>query len=197
MKLRAFGLLLATSSILFADDTGRIAMGLDVMVGGRYDDLRMCVASPAGVKGGPIADVQLTTRYWINDNTAVGLKFPVMRPILFGLAFKMLQFEPEFTFQYRSTPEKDRTFVIEPSLGLSLHYGPDYNTPKDAESPDRFFAAGPLVAALVGVGWKSDANLNRVVGIKPFYIPLFSKERETGTVLGATVEGHWDFWAGK
>jgi hypothetical protein len=33
---------------------------------------------------------------------AVGLNLPVMRPILFAAAFEMLQFEPEFTFQYRS-----------------------------------------------------------------------------------------------
>ncbi len=33
------------------------------MGGGRYDDLRMCVGSPAGVKGGPIADIMFVTRY--------------------------------------------------------------------------------------------------------------------------------------
>ena len=33
--------------------------GIMFMGGGRYDDLRMCVGSAAGVKGGPIADIML------------------------------------------------------------------------------------------------------------------------------------------
>ena len=44
---------------LTADNHDNSNFGIKVMAGGRYDDMRMCVGSDAGVKGGPIADVML------------------------------------------------------------------------------------------------------------------------------------------
>jgi hypothetical protein len=43
---------------LFSDEQ-QTTLGIKVMAGGRYDDMRMCVGSAADVKGGPIADVML------------------------------------------------------------------------------------------------------------------------------------------
>ena len=37
--------------------------GVLFMAGMRHDDVRMCVATDAGVKGGPMADVQLVIRW--------------------------------------------------------------------------------------------------------------------------------------
>jgi hypothetical protein len=58
------------------------------MAGGRYDNYRMCVASPAGVKGGAMADIMFTTKHRLNDHRSLTFNLPVMRPVLFGLAFK-------------------------------------------------------------------------------------------------------------
>jgi hypothetical protein len=74
---------------------GRFDPGVLAMFGGRYDDMLICVATPAGVKGGPIADVMLTLRYGMTNRIRLGMDLPVMRPVLFGLAFSMLQFAPQ------------------------------------------------------------------------------------------------------
>ncbi len=189
-------LILALSLFISSADSmaseGDIAIGVNVMAGGRYDDLRMCVGSPAGVKGGPIADVMLYAKYGISDDWALGLNLPVFRPILFGLAFDMLQFEPEFTLDYRKNISDGLDFVVGPGLGVSLHYGPDYKTEKSAENPDSFWAAGPFISGLFGLGFGN--NLERVVGVRAFYVPLLSEERPTGTVLGAVLEGQFGLY---
>lgn len=172
-----------------------LSFGVTLMLGGRYDDLRMCVAIPDSVKGGPIADIMLSTRYHLDNQNAIGLQLPVFRPILFGAAFKMLQFEPQLFYERRIELSGSTEFVFQPGLGASFHYGPDYQTKKSTpfEERDNFFAAGPLVSALVGLRFGSDRKLTRMVGLRPFYIPLFADDRETGTILGATLEGHFDF----
>lgn len=174
----------ATNDIAFS-------MGVNVMFGGRYDDLRMCVGSPAGVKGGPIADVMLTTKVWFNDTYAVGLKLPVMRPILFGIAFEMLQFEPEFTFEYKIPINDGLGFVVGGGLGMSFHYGPDYLSDRDNRG-ESFFATGPFISVLTAVNFEQEHD--KLLGIRFFYVPLFSEARPTGTVLGAAVEGHFTFF---
>jgi len=176
-----------------AADNGHYSFGVNVMVGGRYDNMRMCVASPAGAKGGPIADIVFKTSYHINDRAAIALKVPVMRPILFGVAFKMLQFEPEISLEYRSSINDDVSFVVGPALGLSLHYGPDYQASRDDEDAESFFAAGPIVSALLGFDFTNESGLSRIIGLRPFYTPLFAGERSTGTIWGGTIEGHFDF----
>ncbi|MBD3390823.1 MAG: hypothetical protein GF418_02205 [Chitinivibrionales bacterium] len=172
----------------------KLSLGVNVMLGGRYDDLRMCVASPAGIKGGPIADVMLEGRAYVSDRLAVGMRIPVMRPILFGAAFHMLQFEPEILCEYRIGDADDVHFIVGPSLGASFHYGPDYTAGREDTDRDDFFAAGPLVSAQFGVGFPHSAGLKRIAGMRAFYAPLFAKEHAPGTVVGAALEGHFEFF---
>lgn len=187
-------LLLTVTVNGFARSDERFSFGTAVFFGGRYDNMRMCIATPAGTKGGPFADVQVTMAYRLNEHSRIGVTLPAMRPVLFGLAFKMLQFEPEITFRYSArTASGGPAFTLESGLGAGLHYGPDYLTAKNDASPDRFFAAGPLFSITPGIGWSNRASLRRTAGIKLFYLPLFAHGRKPGTVLGAAVEGQWDF----
>ena len=157
--------------------------GARFMAGGRYDNLRMCVATDAGVKGGPMADIQLTLRYAAGREYAVSFHLPVMRPVLFWTAFDMLQFEPEFTFEYIKPLGGEYSFTTGPGLGVSLHYGPDYESDLDNRGDD-FFAAGPYISYMCGIVFRS----GNVLGVRAIYVPLFSEERSTGTVLGAALE---------
>ena len=78
----------------------KMSWGLHLMAGGRYDNLRMCVGSPAGVKGGPIMDIYLDLRFPVGENAVLAVNIPFLRPILFGVAYDMLQFEPQVTYEY-------------------------------------------------------------------------------------------------
>lgn len=171
----------------FAEEKGDMRFGVLVMVGGRYDNLRMCVASPKGVKGGMIADVMFTGSYALKDNLSLGINLPVMRPLLFAFAFKMLQFEPEFYLNVKVGENDKRAFIIAPSAGVSLHYGPDYNSDRVNRSPS-FFAAGPIVGCHLGMDLTHNGRNHNIIGIKPFYAALFSTDKRIGTVVGGVVE---------
>jgi len=165
----------------FADEG--FSAGTRFMAGGRYDNLRMCVATDAGVKGGPMADVQLSLKYAVSREYAVSFNLPVMRPLLFWTAFDMLQFEPEFTFEYMVPMNGGYSFTTGPGLGVSLHHGPDYESDLDNRGED-FFAAGPYISYMCGIVLGSGS----VLGVRAIYVPLFSEERSGGTVLGAALE---------
>lgn len=168
--------------------------GAKVMVGGRYDDVRMCVASDAGVKGGPIADIMFLTRFEKKSNFAYVLEIPVMRPILFAAAFNMLQFEPQITAEFSKALNNNKNLVLGPGIGVSLHYGPDYKSDFDNKG-DSFFAVGPMVSLLFGVNYNKPENNRKVIGIRPFYIPLFSTDSRypSGNVIGGVLEAHFYF----
>jgi hypothetical protein len=170
-----------TSVTLWADDS--FSVGAHFMAGGRYDNLRMCVGSPAGVKGGPMADIQLALKYAVDNEYSVSFHLPVMRPVLFWTAFDMLQFEPEFTLEYRFPASGNMSFVTGPGLGVSLHYGPDYESDLDNRGDD-FFAAGPYTSYMFGIMFES----GNILGLRAIYVPLFSGDRSTGTVLAAALE---------
>lgn len=179
---------------VFSENDKNISVGIKVMFGGRYDNMRMCVASDSGVKGGIIADVMLLTRFKLNSNTAVVFELPVMRPILFVAAFKMLQLEPQFTLEFTREINDNVEFVFGPGIGLSLHYGPDYHSEKNNRGAS-FFAAGPLISGLFGFNFNGSNGKRRTIGLRPFYIPLFSGKSSLspGTVLGGVIEGQFDF----
>lgn len=173
--------------------TSDVTLGFNFMLGGRYDNLRMCVASPAGAKGGPIADVMFNIRTHFENGTSLGLKLPVMRPILFAAAFSMLQFEPEFTLEFRKEYKTGTAFVFGPGLGISLHFGPDYKTEKTASDPVSFSAGGPFFSFLSGIQKERTSGHRQIFGIRTFYAPLFTDERSPGTVFGGAFEGHFLF----
>jgi hypothetical protein len=177
-----------SATIAYSQSKGDHELGLMVIVGGRYDNMRLCVATGNGTKGGPIADIMLTGRYGIKDDVSFGVNIPVFRPILFGAAFQLLQFEPELQVEFRSLQKSNHQFAIAPSLGVSLHYGPDYTSDKKNRSPS-FFAAGPIIGTHLSIGFTDKSGFTKnSFGIKPFYAALFSENQGTGTVLGAALE---------
>jgi hypothetical protein len=157
-------------------------VSLHAMFGGRYDDLRMCVGSPAGVKGGPVGDIQLDIPIHQTEKQTIVLNLPIMRPVLFSLAFRMLQFEPELTFETRTEKR-----VWGPGAGLSIHYGPDYRYDMDSRKDD-FWAAGPFFSYLYGFEYPTQR-----VALRAFYSPLFSQARNPGTVIGLNLEYYRHF----
>lgn len=171
-----------------------VSIGFNLMFGGRYDNMRMCVASPAGAKGGPVADIMFYVKVWTAENFAVGFKLPVMRPILFGAAFEMLQFEPEFTFDFNIPISDGRAFRTGFGVGGSFHYGPDYTSGREGvERTESFPAAGPFISALVGFSYLTKNDREQMIGARFFYVPLFTENRGVGTVLGGAVEYQVDF----
>ena len=179
----------------FAEENKRTSLGIKAMFGGRYDDMRMCVASDTGVKGGIIADVMLLTRFRLKDKATLNLEIPVMRPILFAAAFKMLQFEPEVTFEFTKKISDRADFLFGPGLGASFHYGPDYHSDNKDNRGESFFAAGPMISHLFGLYFKNGSGKNKLFGIRAFYIPLFSGESDLspGTIVGGVFEVHFYF----
>jgi hypothetical protein len=171
-----------------------VQTGCTFLAGVRYDDLRMCVASPAGKKGGPIGDIMAAIHFQVDEKSSLGVKIPVMRPILFGAAFKMLQFEPEITLEYRPSGKMGEHFFLESGVGGSFHWGPDYTTKPDAKIRDNFFAAGPILSSLLAIRFPDAYDKRRYVGLKLFYAALFSKERPKGTVIGVAIEGGFDLF---
>ncbi len=193
MKRKAllFAFLILTTGLLFAQGSA-VSFGFGVMVGGRYDDLRMCVATPAGVKGGPIADVTFNTRVRLSDGVDMTFKLPVLRPLLFAFAFRMLQFEPEVTFDFKFAPAEQVTFSGGFGVGVSLHYGPGYQADLNNRG-EEFFAIGPYVSGYLAVQFPGLGGLDTKVGLRAFYVPLFSAAHPVGTVLGGALEGQMYF----
>lgn len=160
--------------------------GVLFMSGGRYDNLRMCVASPAGAKGGPIADIMFISKHKITNNRSITFNLPIMRPILFGLAFSMVQFEPEVTLEHQKFINEKSALVFGPGIGVSFHWGPDYKS--NLSNPGKsFFAIGPFISWQTGIAFKKEGVVKSVAGLKAFYTPLLAKDRPLGTVLGGAL----------
>ncbi len=175
-----------------------IIVGVKLRVGGRFDNVRMCVASPPGAKGGLAADISFFTELAADDETTVEIDVPVMRPILFGAAFRMLQFEPSVIVKFRRESEGRVEFVGGPVLGLSLHYGPDYES--DSKGEDRgpsFFALGPTVGGYLGLDFKRPGETyNFQLGLTPYVTPLFGiddPDHHFGVVVGGLLDGLFRF----
>jgi len=183
-------------------DPKAIILGIKVTAGGRYDDVRMCVASPAGAKGGPALDVSFFMEFGIKQDVSVQVNVPVMRPVLFAAAFRMLQFEPEVTLAFRQDTGSKVDVIVGPVLGLTFHYGPDYRS--ERSGPGRgpsFFAMGPRIGGYIGLDFeRPDEMFNFRLGLTPFASPLFSAgggEDHRGVVLGGMLDGQFRFATGK
>ena len=170
-----------------------VVLGVRLTVGGRYDNVRRCVATPRGTPGGPAADIQFFMEFAVSREVALTVNLPVMRPILFAAAFKLLQFEPDVTLTWRR-PASDRVdWIVGPSLGLSLHYGPDYTSELDGP---KFFALGPTFGGYFGLDFKQPGVFNFQLGLHPYVTPLFGVADpggHQGVVVGAMLEGPFRF----
>lgn len=161
--------------------SAEVRPGIEIMGGGRFDNLRMCVATPQGTKGGPMADAALMLSI-SGDKLNGGFKIPLFRPILFGAAFKMVQFEPEGFIRF--PVGTDSCWTIMPGAGVSVHYGPDYQSDRKNRS-ESFWAAGPIasVSILHTVGKKENE-----IGLRPFVTGLFGEDNRKGVVAGCSFE---------
>lgn len=171
------------------DDRG-YALGLQLRFGGRYDNVRMCVATPAGVPGGPAGDMAFFMTFPMGETWEVTTTIPVFRPILFGARFQMLQFEPQVTFTRRYVRD-NADFLIGPSAGLSFHYGPGYTSESSGAGREpSFFAMGPMFGAYAGVDFdRKDKLFNFQLGISPYVAPLIAAEKgKSGIVAGAMLD---------
>lgn len=184
-----------------ASENGDVMFGIKIRAGGRYDNVRMCVATAAGVKGGAAADISAFAELPAGPGKRVHIDLPVMRPILFAAAFRMLQFEPTVALLFNG--EADRSgWVGGPALGVSLHYGPDYLSKSEAgERRNSFFAAGPIIGAFAGYHFRRpDEKYDLRVGIAPYVTPLFGikdPDDHRGVVAGASLDGMLRFNRGK
>lgn len=174
------------------------AIGFKISAGGRYDDVRMCVATPAGTKGGIAMDISFFADIGIKNNVSLFVNIPVMRPLLFGAAFQMLQFEPEVTLLFRKVSNGKADIVAGPLLGVSLHYGPDYLSEQDGDGRrPSFFAMGPKVGGYVGIDFKRPTKkFNFQLGLSPYVSPLFGindNENHKGIVIGGSLDALFRF----
>jgi hypothetical protein len=167
--------------------------GVKFRAGGRYDDVRMCVASPAGATGGTAADISIFMEFYASQKSVIHIDVPVFRPILFGFAFEMLQFEPTVALKYSKPLSSKTNFKTGPLIGVSLHYGPDYNS--EAENPgrtDSFFAMGPIVGGYIGFEFKNPNKKRSIeIGITPYAETLFGindPENHKGYVFGGLID---------
>lgn len=192
MKNGIFILLLFATPLLTLTAEEKVTFGLHLLGGGRYDNVRMCVGSDPGIKGGPIMEAYFDIRIATTEKGTLVVNIPVFRPLLFGIAFHMLQFEPQITYEYLISTKSEKTdIMIGGGLGAVFHYGPDYTSNPEAPG-ESFFAAGPLISATAGIAIKSKSGI-WTPAIKAFYSPLFSPDYETGHVFGGGLELYYNF----
>ena len=122
----------------------------------------------------------------------ITIKIPVLRPLLFAAAFEMLQFEPEVTFDFKHPLNENLFFITGFSLGLSFHYGPDYNSDLENRG-ESFFAIGPSLSGFFAFNFPGIVQSDTAIGIRIFYVPLFSTQRSVGTVIGGAIEAQMYF----
>lgn len=173
-----------------AGDNARF--GLRVAAGGRYDDVRMCVATPAGVKGGMAMDVSVFIELPFSGDRVLMINIPVMRPILFAVAFGMLQFEPEVALELRWATGWGMDLIYGPSFGMVFHYGPDFNSEQSGTGRGSdFFAWGPRLGGYVALDLSNRVGLDFRLGLAPYVAPLFSAgdpENHNGWVVGIALD---------
>ena len=176
----------------------QVIFGIKAQAGARYDDVRMCVASPPGAKGGMALEISVFTEIGVTEQISVLVNVPLMRPILFAAAFKMLQFEPEVVLNFRHPQGGDVDIIVGPSLGIALHYGPDYKSgPSGEERGPSFWALGPRIGGYFGLDFKRPGKtFNFQLGLSPYVTPLFSvddPDNHRGLVAGGTLDATFRF----
>jgi len=184
LPIAALGIALVASPAGAAPDDPATAtfVGVALRGGGRFDNVRMCVASPAGTPGGPAADVSLFVDVPVGGAASVLVDLPVMRPILFGAAFRMLQFEPTVGLRFRRDTGGRVGLVAGPTLGLSLHYGPDYRSaPSGSGRGPSFLALGPQVGGFLGLHFpRPEGRFDLQLGVSPYVAALWGVNDPAG-----------------
>ena len=172
-------------SLLIAEK--KIYLGFSVALGGRYDEVRMCAASPAGAKGGIAMEFAgLVFEYKISDTFGIGGYLPIFRPTLFAASFKMLQFMPEINFNFYKKIDEKIEFATHLGIGASFHYGPDYKSDTDHRGKE-FFAVGPRVSLLLGPKFRINDQTSLTTGVKP-YVEYLISDHLKGWVAGGEVD---------
>lgn len=116
-----------------------------------------------------------------------------MRPLLFAAAFETLQFEPSASLRFRLPTRGAVVPILGPTLGVSLHYGPDYESEVsgDGRGPS-FFALGPILGAYGGLDFsRPEKSFNFQLGLTGYVTPLFTiddPENHRGVVAGAMLD---------
>jgi hypothetical protein len=154
-----------------------VRFGFKIRVGGRYDNVRKCVASKTGTKGGIAADISAFADFPVATGTAVHVDLPVMRPILFAAAFHMLQFEPTASLQFSDRSSNKVGWV--------------------AGRTPSFFAVGPIAGAYAGLDFRRPGEtFNFQLGLSPYVTPLFGirdPQNHRGVVIGGLLDGIFRF----
>ncbi len=162
-------------------------------MGARYDDVRMCVATPAGVNGGPAGDVSALFSWSAGGGRRLEFDLPVMRPILFGAAFRMLQFEPSLALTFLLDRTASRELRAGPLAGISLHHGPDEDSEPSGEGrTDSFFALGPFVGGTGAITFlRPGGTFDLQLGVTVYATRLFSFDDDPdhgGFVFGGSLD---------
>jgi len=162
-------------------------------MGARYDEVRMCVATPAGVNGGPAGDVSALFSWSAGGDRRLEFDLPVMRPILFGAAFRMLQFEPSLALTFQLDRTASRELRAGPVAGVSLHYGPDEDSEPSGEGrTDSFFALGPFVGGTGAITFLRPGHaFDLQIGVTVYATRLFSFDDDPdhgGFVFGGSLD---------
>jgi hypothetical protein len=146
--------------------------------------MRMCVASPKGTNGGPIGDIKLFMKFRMSLDWSMTVTIPVFRPILFGAAFKTLQYESDVAMEYKIKLTEKTDFVTGPGIGLSYNYG------KNVQEDDKFFSLGPMVSYYAAFDFKAPKHYATRLGIQLFYVGLFRADGnfEYGNVAGGALD---------
>jgi hypothetical protein len=168
--------------------------GFKVRIGGRFDNVRKCVASKTGTKGGIAADISAFAEFPTGKGPSVHVDLPLMRPILFAAAFHMLQFEPTVALKFIDRSDNKVGWVVGPALGVSLHYGPDYKSETSGSGrTSSFFAMGPIMGAYAGLDFRRPGEkFNFQLGLSPYVTPLFGigdPRNHRGVVVGGLLDG--------
>jgi hypothetical protein len=72
-------LALVPASAVGQSDTSRsVIFGVRISAGGRFDNVRKCVASPPGSRGGPAADISFFTHFGLSDSLSLVVNVPVL-----------------------------------------------------------------------------------------------------------------------
>ena len=172
--------------------------GIRLRLGWKYDNIRICGATPKGAPHGPDIDISLFSEIPLSDTTAIDINLPVFRPVMFWTAARLVQFEPEATLLIRVDDTGDTHSVIGPSLGVSVHYGPDLNSGMtDADRGPSFFAIGPRIGGYAGFDFvRPSDGFNFQLGLNPYVTPLFTvgdPEHHRGLISGMTLDSSFRF----